>query len=86
MLDSPVLSVRDDVTAVFKENLNADRGPMLVNTLVDYYLETSSQPVLHILTTLQEPHDKVTAGASWGSAESLLCRHTTASAHTRCAV
>ncbi|XP_047687132.1 hamartin isoform X1 [Prionailurus viverrinus] len=58
MLDSPVLSVRDDVTAVFKENLNADRGPMLVNTLVDYYLETSSQPVLHILTTLQEPHDK----------------------------
>nr|XP_036863725.1 hamartin isoform X2 [Manis javanica] len=58
MLDSPVLSVRDDVTAVFKENLGSDRGPMLVNTLVDYYLETSSQPVLHILTTLQEPHDK----------------------------
>ncbi|XP_006216657.1 hamartin isoform X1 [Vicugna pacos] len=58
MLDSPMLSVRDDVTAVFKENLSSDRGPMLVNTLVDYYLETSSQPVLHILTTLQEPHDK----------------------------
>ncbi|XP_044776429.1 hamartin isoform X3 [Neomonachus schauinslandi] len=59
MLDSPVLSVRDDVTAVFKENLSSDRGPMLVNTLVDYYLETNSQPVLHILTTLQEPHDKM---------------------------
>nr|KAF6434734.1 TSC complex subunit 1 [Molossus molossus] len=58
MLDSPVLSVREDVTAVLKENLNSDRGPMLVNTLVDYYLETSSQQVLHILTTLQEPHDK----------------------------
>ncbi|MXQ94846.1 hypothetical protein E5288_WYG008270 [Bos mutus] len=58
MLDSPLLSVRDDVTTVFKENLNSDRGPMLVNTLVDYYLETNSQPVLHILTTLQEPHDK----------------------------
>ncbi|XP_003470827.2 hamartin [Cavia porcellus] len=58
MLDSPTLGVRNDVTAVFKENLNSDRGPMLVNTLVDYYLETSSQPVLHILTTLQEPHDK----------------------------
>ncbi|XP_036276327.1 hamartin isoform X3 [Pipistrellus kuhlii] len=57
-LDSPVLSERDEVTAIFKENLNADRGPMLVNTLVDYYLETSSQQVLHILTTLQEPHDK----------------------------
>uniref|UniRef100_A0ABI0P787 TSC complex subunit 1 n=1 Tax=Bos taurus TaxID=9913 RepID=A0ABI0P787_BOVIN len=59
MLDSPLLSVRDDVTTVFKENLNSDRGPMLVNTLVDYYLETNSQPVLHILTTLQEPHDKM---------------------------
>uniref|UniRef100_A0A8C5VCF9 TSC complex subunit 1 n=1 Tax=Microcebus murinus TaxID=30608 RepID=A0A8C5VCF9_MICMU len=59
MLDSPMLGVRDDVTAVFKENLSSDRGPMLVNTLVDYYLETNSQPVLHILTTLQEPHDKM---------------------------
>ncbi|XP_021563959.1 hamartin isoform X3 [Carlito syrichta] len=59
MLDSPMLGVRDDVTAVFKENLNSDRGPMLVNTLVDYYLDTNSQPVLHILTTLQEPHDKM---------------------------
>ncbi|XP_005408453.1 PREDICTED: hamartin isoform X1 [Chinchilla lanigera] len=58
MLDSPTLGVRNDVTAVFKENLYSDRGPMLVNTLVDYYLETNSQPVLHILTTLQEPHDK----------------------------
>lgn len=25
MLDSPVLSVRDDVTAVFKENLNSGK-------------------------------------------------------------
>lgn len=58
MLDSPTLRVRDEVTAVFKENLSSDRGPMLVNTLVDYYLETNSQQVLHILTTLQEPHDK----------------------------
>ncbi|XP_051022956.1 hamartin isoform X2 [Acomys russatus] len=58
MLDSPTLGVRDDVTTIFKESLNSERGPMLVNTLVDYYLETNSQPVLHILTTLQEPHDK----------------------------
>lgn len=36
-----------------------DRGPMLVNNLVDYYLETNSQQALHILSTLQEPHDKV---------------------------
>ncbi|XP_003794920.1 hamartin isoform X2 [Otolemur garnettii] len=58
LLDSPLLGTRDDVMAAFKENLNSDRGPMLVNTLVDYYLETSSQTALHILTTLQEPHDK----------------------------
>lgn len=32
---------------------------MLVNNLVDYYLETNSQQALHILSTLQEPHDKV---------------------------
>lgn len=48
-------------------SLRLDRGPMLVNTLVDYYLETSSQPVLHILTTLQEPHDKVTSDGQWAS-------------------
>ncbi|KAJ7308016.1 hypothetical protein JRQ81_008516 [Phrynocephalus forsythii] len=58
MLDSPVLSVLEDITAAFRENLNADRGPMLVNTLVDYFLETGSQQALHILSTLQEPHDK----------------------------
>ncbi|XP_031225404.1 hamartin isoform X2 [Mastomys coucha] len=58
MLDSSTLGVRDDVTTIFKESLNSERGPMLVNTLVDYYLETNSQSVLHILTTLQEPHDK----------------------------
>lgn len=50
--------------------LCSDRGPMLVNTLVDYYLETNSQPVLHILTTLQEPHDKVTAGHQGWAAQS----------------
>ncbi|XP_010152117.1 PREDICTED: hamartin isoform X2 [Eurypyga helias] len=58
MLDSPILGVLEDVTAAFKDNLLCDRGPMLVNNLVDYYLETNSQQALHILSTLQEPHDK----------------------------
>ncbi|KAH1179160.1 hypothetical protein KIL84_021743 [Mauremys mutica] len=31
---------------------------MLVNMLVDYYLENNSQQALQILSTLQEPHDK----------------------------
>ncbi|XP_063000945.1 hamartin [Elgaria multicarinata webbii] len=58
MLDSQVLAVLEDITAAFRENLNSDRGPMLVNTLVDYYLATSSEQALYILSTLQEPHDK----------------------------
>ncbi|XP_007425258.1 hamartin [Python bivittatus] len=58
MLDSPVLAALEDIMAAFRDNLASDRGPMLVNSLVDYYLETSSQQALHILTTLQEPHDK----------------------------
>ncbi|XP_063172493.1 hamartin [Candoia aspera] len=58
MLVSPVLVALEDIMAAFRENLASDRGPMLVNSLVDYYLETSSQQALHILTTLQEPHDK----------------------------
>lgn len=43
-----------------------DRGPMLVNNLVDYYLETNSQQALHILSTLQEPHDKVKKKSCYG--------------------
>ncbi|XP_009997174.1 PREDICTED: hamartin isoform X1 [Chaetura pelagica] len=58
MLDSPILGVLEDITAAFKDNLICDRGPMLVNNLVEYYLETNSQQALHILSTLQEPHDK----------------------------
>ncbi|XP_039178824.1 hamartin [Crotalus tigris] len=58
MLDSPVLAALEDIMAVFRDNLATDRGPMLVNSLVDYYLETSSHQALHILTTVQEPHDK----------------------------
>lgn len=58
---------------------------MLVNTLVDYYLETDSQPVLHILTTLQEPHDKVPAGVS-RDAPVPYSASTPASVHVRHAV
>ncbi|XP_053138068.1 hamartin isoform X2 [Hemicordylus capensis] len=58
MLDSPDLAVQEEITAEFREHLNLDRGPMVINSLVDYYLETSSQQALHILSTLQEPHDK----------------------------
>lgn len=32
---------------------------MLLNTLVDYYLETNSAQAVHILSSVREPHDKV---------------------------
>lgn len=35
MLDSPLLSVRDDVTTVFKENLNSGKPDP---TLVSYFI------------------------------------------------
>ncbi|KAG8142019.1 hypothetical protein E2320_006658 [Naja naja] len=53
-----VIMKKPDCIAVERKQLLADRGPMLVNSLVDYYLETSSQQALHILTAVQEPHDK----------------------------
>lgn len=37
----------------------AERGSVLLNGLVDYFLETNSSPALHILCSVREPHDKV---------------------------
>lgn len=32
---------------------------MLLNALVDYFLETNSAQAMHILSSVREPHDKV---------------------------
>lgn len=32
---------------------------MLLNGLVDYFLETNSTQAMHILSSVREPHDKV---------------------------
>lgn len=32
---------------------------MLLNGLVDYFLETNSAQAMHILCSVREPHDKV---------------------------
>lgn len=32
---------------------------MLLNGLVDYFLETNSAQAIHILSSVREPHDKV---------------------------
>lgn len=37
----------------------AERGSMLLNGLVDYFLETNSIQAMHILSSVREPHDKV---------------------------
>lgn len=36
-----------------------ERGSMLLNGLVDYFLETNSMQAMHILSSVREPHDKV---------------------------
>ena len=36
-----------------------ERGSMLLNGLVDYFLETNSTQAMHILSSVREPHDKV---------------------------
>lgn len=36
-----------------------ERGSMLLNGLVDFFLETNSAQALHILSSVREPHDKV---------------------------
>uniref|UniRef100_A0A671MEH3 Uncharacterized protein n=1 Tax=Sinocyclocheilus anshuiensis TaxID=1608454 RepID=A0A671MEH3_9TELE len=35
-----------------------DKGTMLLNSLVDYFLETSSSQAVDILSSVREPHDK----------------------------
>ncbi|XP_029467126.1 hamartin [Rhinatrema bivittatum] len=58
LLDSPLLDVQEAINKLITENLSTDRGPMLVNNLVDYYLESNSERAVLILSTVQEPHDK----------------------------
>lgn len=36
-----------------------ERGSILLNGLVDYFLETNSIQAMHILSSVREPHDKV---------------------------
>lgn len=36
-----------------------DKGSVLLNGLVDYYLDTSSPQAVDLLSSIREPHDKV---------------------------
>ncbi|KAL4609401.1 hamartin-like isoform X4 [Arapaima gigas] len=58
LLDSSDLHQIEEVKDFIREHLNTERGAVLVNSLVDYYLETSSPEAVHILSSVREPHDK----------------------------
>ncbi|XP_035383113.1 TSC complex subunit 1b isoform X2 [Electrophorus electricus] len=58
LLETSDLQQLDEVKGLINEHLSTERGSVLLNGLVDYFLETESTPVTHILCSVREPHDK----------------------------
>ncbi|KAG7480429.1 hypothetical protein MATL_G00055990 [Megalops atlanticus] len=58
LLESSDLQHLDEIRVLINEHLSAEQGSALLNTLVEYYLETGSAQAVHILTSVKEPHDK----------------------------
>ncbi|XP_023651360.2 hamartin-like isoform X1 [Paramormyrops kingsleyae] len=58
LLESSDLHQVEEVKDLIRDHLNQDRGAVLVNGLVDYYLETGSTEAMHFLSSVREPHDK----------------------------
>ncbi|XP_075690818.1 hamartin [Rhinoderma darwinii] len=58
LLESTDLQQLDDIHRLIRDHLNSDRSPVLVNNLVDHYLENNSEQAMLILSMVQEPHDK----------------------------
>ncbi|KAM9325645.1 hamartin [Gastrophryne carolinensis] len=58
MLESPDLKQLDEIHSLIRDHLSTDRSPVLVNNLVDHYLETNSEQAMLILSMVHEPHDK----------------------------
>ncbi|XP_041756493.2 TSC complex subunit 1a [Coregonus clupeaformis] len=48
----------DQIKSVLNDHLSTERGSVLLNGLVDYYLDTSSPQAILILCSVREPHDK----------------------------
>ncbi|KAL7854040.1 hypothetical protein AOLI_G00208840 [Acnodon oligacanthus] len=55
---SNTLSTPPQIKGLINEHLSTERGSVLLNGLVDYFLETSSTQAMHILCSVREPHDK----------------------------
>ncbi|XP_078406307.1 TSC complex subunit 1b isoform X1 [Cetorhinus maximus] len=58
LLETTDLQVLEEVKGMVMDNLRSDRGPLLLNALVDHYLENNSALAVQILSAVQEPHDK----------------------------
>ncbi|TSV94908.1 Hamartin [Bagarius yarrelli] len=58
LLESTDLHELEQVRGVLQESLSADKGSVLLNGLVDYYLDTGSPQAVDLLSSIREPHDK----------------------------
>ncbi|XP_052412633.1 hamartin-like isoform X1 [Carassius gibelio] len=58
LLGSTDLHELEQVKNLLQETLSTDKGTVLLNNLVDYFLETSSSQAVDILSSVREPHDK----------------------------
>uniref|UniRef100_A0A674N745 TSC complex subunit 1b n=1 Tax=Takifugu rubripes TaxID=31033 RepID=A0A674N745_TAKRU len=58
LLETSDLHQLDEIRGLINEHLSTERGSMLLNGLVDYFLETNSMQAMHILSSVREPHDK----------------------------
>ncbi|XP_029300251.1 TSC complex subunit 1b isoform X2 [Cottoperca gobio] len=58
LLETADLHQLEEIRSHINEQLSIERGSMLLNGLVDYFLETNSAQAMHILSSVREPHDK----------------------------
>ncbi|XP_041825956.1 TSC complex subunit 1b [Melanotaenia boesemani] len=58
LLETSDLHQLEEIRGLINEQLSTERGSMLLNGLVDYFLETNSSQAMHILCSVREPHDK----------------------------
>uniref|UniRef100_A0A674ACV0 TSC complex subunit 1b n=1 Tax=Salmo trutta TaxID=8032 RepID=A0A674ACV0_SALTR len=58
LLESSDIHQLEEIKGLINEHLSTERGAVLLNGLVDYFLETNSAQAIHILSSVREPHDK----------------------------
>ncbi|XP_041706908.1 hamartin isoform X3 [Coregonus clupeaformis] len=58
LLESSDIHQLEEIKGLINEHLSTERGAMLLNGLVDYFLETNSAQAINILSSVREPHDK----------------------------